>query len=164
MANNHRRDARRYAYFLGVAEALAQCQLLELQLKFHIGSAFSLKEKKPSAPVPFRMTAEEVTKAKERHLKKLALKELIRYFAKLSDSPALVAKLTKFAPKRNRLAHGLLAIVIDPDGELDHGRADEFTGEVDMIKEEAMRLIDEVHEASMPWIAHLYFDDLDAPK
>jgi len=42
-------NARRYAYFLGVAEALAQCQLLELQLKFHIGTALSLRERKPSA-------------------------------------------------------------------------------------------------------------------
>ena len=72
------------------------------------------------------MTPEEVTKAKARHLKKAALGELTRYFAKLSDAPALVTKLELFAPKRNRLAHGLLAIVIDLDGELDYGNADKF--------------------------------------
>jgi hypothetical protein len=156
--------ARKYAYFLGVAESLAQCQLLELQLKFHVGTAISLKEKKPSAPVPFKMTAATVKKAKARHLKKAALGELIGYFEKLSDAPALVAELRKFTKRRNRLAHGLLAAVIDLDGELVHGRADELTGEVEMTKETAMRLNDEVHAASIPWIAHLYFDDIEDEK
>ena len=62
-------DARKLAYFFTVADALAQCQLLELQLKCQVGSALALKEKKPLAPIPFRLTAVEVEKAKERHQK-----------------------------------------------------------------------------------------------
>jgi hypothetical protein len=149
-------DPRRDAYFLAVAEALAECQQVEFQLRFYIGNVITVRETKPSAPVPFKMTEATFRRAVSRHFKKAALGELIGYFEQLSDAPALVTRLRKFTRKRNRLAHRLLAAAIDPDGELDYGIADKLIGEVEMTKSEAICLNDDIHETSIPWIVHLY--------
>lgn len=67
------------------------------------------------------MTPAMAKEAKKEHTK-APLGSLIKYFEKLSDSPALVASLKKFTKKRNRLAHALLAAALDYEGELDHGK------------------------------------------
>lgn len=45
-------DPRRRAYFLEVAEALTQCQLLEIELKYYISMVIRPKTTKPQASVP----------------------------------------------------------------------------------------------------------------
>ena len=155
-------DQRRHDYYLSVAESLAECQLVEFELKYYIANALELSAKNLMAILPFRMTAVELQGARKNY-PRATLGRLTKYFARLSDNPALVISLREFSKERNYLAHAALATCIDPEGGPDHHMMEELSGRVTATKVEARRLVEEIHETSLKWIAHLYFDNLDEP-
>jgi len=153
-------ENEKHDYYIRVATALAECQLVEFELKFYIANALELAETKPTLVLPFKMTPKQRESARKAY-KDAPLGPLTKMFARLSDAPLLVAELKTFAEERNNLAHKFLAACLDPDGELDRGMAAKLSGRVRKITAEAKRLNDAIHAAGMKWTMHLYFDKIE---
>ncbi len=138
-------------FYLRVAHALSDCQILEQELKLYITEALELAHKCVDGKLPFSMNGEDYAD--------LSLERLIDIFRKLSSNPTLVAELRKFKDERNFLSHKGIAHCLDPDGELDYVTASEFQDRLAAIAPEAQRLRLAVHEEANQFRGHLWFGD-----
>lgn len=98
-------------FYLKVADALAGCQLVELELKRYIATAHSAIRRNLPAHIAYRISDNDCARD--------ALGQLIIKFEKLSNDDELIENLKKFNKKRNKLAHRAIASCINPDGDLD---------------------------------------------
>jgi hypothetical protein len=143
---------RKRAYLLRVAQSLAACQLLELQLKIYIAQALELVRKCVKDSLPFEMSGEDYQDA--------SLGTLIKNFKKLCSNPALISALHTFERERNYVAHKAIADSIDPNGDLSEGGTNE--DRLTTIEREANRLSDEIYNESSKFVGRLYFDDVSS--
>lgn len=141
------------SFLLKVARALGTCQLVEFELKNYITEAFELCKKRLAGFPPFAMTGADC--------KKESLGGLIKIFQKLSDCPQLVDRLKSLTFDRNFLAHKAIATCIYPDGSFDLNAAKKILVRLQKVEQEALAVIDAIHEESRKWLAHLYFDPID---
>jgi hypothetical protein len=144
---------RNHAFFLRVAHSLGACQLVEFELKLYIQQAFELVEKYVKGRLSFKMSGADYENA--------PLEQLIKTFKKLSDNPPLVSRLERFKNERNFVAHKAIAACLDPEGGLQQTAAAALKGRLEEIAKEAALLTEAIHEESMKFIPHLYFDPLD---
>lgn len=111
-------------FYLKVADALAGCQLVELELKRYIATAHSTIRRNLPAHIAYRISDNDCAGD--------ALGQLIIKFEKLSNDDELIENLKKFNKKRNKLAHRAIASCINPDGDLDTPPADFIPKAMDM--------------------------------
>ena len=138
-------------FYLRVARALSNCQLVEQELKLYISEALQLTQRCVSGKLPFSMTGEDFQDA--------PLGRLIDIFAKLSDNPTLVADLRKFKTERNFLSHRGIAQCLDRDGEVDNVAAAQFDERLAKVQPEADRLRLAIHDEANKFRGHLWFGE-----
>lgn len=139
-------------FYLRVAYALSDCQLVEQELKLYITEALELVRKCIDGKLAFSMSGEDYADA--------SLERLIDIFRKLSCNPTLVTELRKFKDERNFLSHKGIAHCLDPDGDLDYVTATElFHSRLAAIAPEAQRLRLAVHEEANKFRGYLWFND-----
>lgn len=143
-----------------VAEALAECQFLERELKSCIGSAIALARKKgDTTPLNLRIPQQRWN-AVESSLARCPLKPLATHFEEITTDQKLIADIKAFTVERNFLAHEALTDHYYPDGSLDHQSVEKIGVRVSKIKAEAKRLAAAVDDETRKWIAHLWFDPI----
>ena len=90
--------------------------------------------------------------------KNSALEGLIKVFRKLSNNPALAARLEKFKEERNFLSHRGITYCLDRQGELDLQALSEIQSRLDEISPEARELCTEINLEANKFRGHLWFD------
>lgn len=146
-------DKQKHDYYLHVAEALAECQTVEFELRLYIEMAFNLARKFIDGRMTFTMSDEDYEKA--------SMGKLAAVFRKLTADTQLATDITKFCEKRNVLAHAAIAKCMDPDGNLDTFEVARFTTELETTKIEAQRLTAALHEEGAKLGVLLWFDNLE---
>ncbi len=137
-------------FHLRIATALMGCQLVEQELTLYITEAFELVKKRLDGTLPFAMSGEDY--------KNSALEGLIKVFRKLSNNPALAARLEKFKEERNFLSHRGITYCLDRQGELDLQALSEIQSRLDEISPEARELCTEINLEANKFRGHLWFD------
>lgn len=124
-------------FLLEVAEALAGCQAVELDLKLYITHALSKARRIINNRVPFKFSGEDYDDA--------SLERLIEIFKKTCNNDDLVKRLGQFKTKRNFLAHKAIAkCIADEEGNLDNLTMAGLHLDLSIIKKDADELINAI--------------------
>jgi hypothetical protein len=147
------RDKNEDDFYLEVAHALSDCQLVEQELKLYITEAFDLVRKCVGDKMHFKISGDDYANS--------SLEGLIKIFKKLSGSDSLSVDLNKFKDERNFLSHQGIAHCLDYEGSLFQPTAVEFQPRLEAIQAEAERLRTAIHEEASKFRGHLWFDPLE---
>jgi hypothetical protein len=140
--------------YFQVAEGLANCQQVELQLKYYLAGVFKVIKKYAGAHLHIGID--------EKHFEDMSLERLIQNFKLYSKDESLIKRLSKFKEKRNNLAHKSLLKVEDPSGEIDLTEASELDDQVRQLITEAQDLSWDLYEAGGSIWVKLWFDEMKA--
>ena len=137
--------------YLRVADGLAGCQRVELELKNYLGGAVEYIRKCIDGNIIYRACEQDF----ENH----SLERLITNFRIYSDDDELIRSLNKFKGLRNNLTHQALMKLKNPGGDFDSYEADALHEEVDVIEREASRLSEVIGIAARGIWVDVWFDD-----
>ena len=143
-------DEDRTPFFMLVAEALDQCQSLELALKQHIGASFEAARKYIEGRITFDMD--------ERDFDKKSLGQLIETYSKFTTDDDLIKALKDFSRDRNFLAHKAITESYLPDGTFSPSNTEGLMERVKSIQEVAKQLKERVYGGAQSVLAHVWFD------
>ena len=142
--------------YFRVAEGLAGCQRVELELKNYMSGAMELARKCIGGVMPFHSSGSD--------FQNYSLEKLIEHFKNYSDDRDLVSSLRTFKNERNYLAHQALLSLVSPDGEFDHGEMIELHRRVSGIEAEADRLSRLIYTAAGKLWVQVWFEKIEEPK
>lgn len=153
-------NPKRNEYLLAVADTLGVCQLLELELKFHISQASALAEKL----IAGRMVLKTIDQG---DYIDAPLGVLIKMFSRFSENTELITRLKALKEDRDFVAHRGVIACHDHDfggGEFEEMRADAIISRLDAIKKEANELIHMLYAETAKVVVALDFGSpIDGP-
>jgi hypothetical protein len=147
--------SERELYF-EVALALAECQLVEQELKLYITEAFELVSKRLGQRMTFRFSGEDYADS--------SLEKLISAFKKLNDNALLAGDLDRFRKERNFLSHRGITSCLDHDGELTPQDVRETRVRMTQLQADGVRLRELIHEEANKFRGFLWFEDTETPE